>query len=262
MTVLLGDEAGDVRPSGEQVLRTLESHLLSGRWAEGTRIPGERALAEELGVSRPIVREALRDLQARGFLSVEPGRGTFVRSARPDSVDLLVREGLVTARHLIVARRMLECQTAALAASFYGPDDAVRMTELLTALKSTDDAASSAVLDVAFHESIAAAAGNPVLKIMFGSIRALVRGVVLRSLTDPVVRAKGVPQHDVILAAILARDPEAARQAMAEHLTIAEEYYGPDLDQPITEILAKRAILFPRLADLLRDAGNEIRRTS
>ncbi|MEU7892297.1 FCD domain-containing protein [Nonomuraea sp. NPDC049152] len=261
MTVVLGEDGGDARPSGEQLLRTLESRLVSGVWAEGSRIPGERALAEEFGVSRPVLREALRDLQARGFLSVEPGRGTFVRSARPASVDLLAREGLVTARHLIVARRMLECETAALAAVHHTREDAARMAEPLAALKASPNAAAGAVLDVAFHEAVAAAAGNPVLRIMFGSIRALVRGVVLRSLTDRVIRREGVPQHDEILTAVLDRDASAARAAMAEHLSIAEQYYGPDLDVPLAGLLEQRAVLFPRLADLLRDAGREIGRT-
>ncbi|MFI6600501.1 FadR/GntR family transcriptional regulator [Nonomuraea sp. NPDC050536] len=266
-TALIGEDDGDPRPSGEQLLSSLESRLISGRWPVGSRLPGERALAEEFGVSRPILREALRDLQTRGFLSITPGRGTFVRSLRPTSgeasLDLLAREGIVTARHLIVARRMLECQAVALATDNHTPDDAARMAELLSALQEqARDPSAAAVLDVAFHESIIIAAANPVLNIMFGSIRALVRGIVLRSLTDRLVNRLGVPQHEVILTAILDRDREAAITAMADHLTIAEQHYGTDLDRPLGEILERRARQFPRLADLLRDAGHQIKKVT
>jgi GntR family transcriptional repressor for pyruvate dehydrogenase complex len=176
-------------------------------------------------------------------------------------MDVFTRGGLVTARHLIVARRMLESEAAALAATNHNAEDSTRMTEVLTAFDATPEAdpGKGARLDVAFHESIALASGNPVIQIMFGSIRVLTHGLVLRSLTDRYVRNEAAPLHRVILEAILAHDVPAARSSMEEHLVIAERHYGGDLDRPLTETLEQRAATLPRLADLLHEASLHIK---
>ncbi|MBU3067704.1 FadR family transcriptional regulator [Nocardia sp. NEAU-G5] len=245
----------DTPPSGADVAAAMETRLLSGEWAVGTRLPSERVLALAYQVSRPVIREALRALQERGLITVAAGRGSFVRAHRPSShggdATLLARRGEVTARDLVVARVMLEGQTAALAAQNRTEADLTDMRRILAAFDREKSLAATADLDVAFHESIAVASRNPVIQLMFGSIRPLTHGVVLRSLTDRAVRGVAAPLHDVILEAIADQDPDAARAAMTEHIETAQHFYGPDLDAALTDVLIQRAASSPDLAEVL-----------
>lgn len=246
----------------QQIVDAVEGEIVTGRWAAGTKLPGERPLADEIGVSRPVVREALRVVAERGLISVVPGKGSFVRKFNPAgegaSADVLLRSAPVTARHLVAARVMLEGETAARAAENRTDDDLATMRNLLVGFE-TVAADGAADLDLAFHEAIAIASHNPVLQMMFGSIRPLSHGIMLRSLSDHQVRHVAAPLHDVILDAIERRDATAARTLMTEHLDAAVEYYGPDLDRPLVEVLHQRAISIPSLASVLRDVSAQIR---
>ena len=229
--------------------------VLSGQWPAGQQLPPERQLAAELTVSRPVVREALRALRERGLIAVIPGRGSFVREVRltadGGNADLVAQRGDITARHLIVARIMLEGESAALAAEHRSAEDLRQMRQVLTAFAQARRQIDVVDLDVAFHESIAVSVGNPVIQLMFGSIRNLTHGAVLRSLSDPQVRAVAVPLHETIFAAIRDQDPEAARAAMIEHIGAASDYYGPDLDSPLADVLHRRAERSPDLGELM-----------
>lgn len=226
-------------------MRAIESSVNEGRWPPGFKLPSERALADQYRLSRPLVREVLRSLEERGYIDVQPGRGSFVRSASASDASrplhsLYHRSG-VTARHLVVARIMLECEAVELAALSEDTDAKQSIATILAANQSAVDISQRADLDVAFHEAIVRASGNPVLRIMFGSIRPLVRGLIIRSLTDLEVRRAGEPLHKTILDAVLAGDAAAARHAMEQHLTLALTFYGDDLDQPLSSILRRRA---------------------
>lgn len=240
----------------------LESEIVLNRRKPGQKLASERQLAQQYGVSRPVVREVLRRLQERGLIVVQPGRGSFVRelfpTAGPTSLDFLVRRGEVTVRDLVVARRMLETESAALAAKRRSEADARRMTELLRAFDANRDVVQGAELDVAFHEAIAVASHNPVLQIMFGAIRPLTHGMVLRSLSDRNTRQIGAPVHHEILDAVVAGDAEAAREAMARHVQLAEELYGADINRPLHEVLHRWAGVQPEAAPMLKQAGDSL----
>ncbi|HEU5222921.1 MAG TPA: FadR/GntR family transcriptional regulator [Candidatus Lumbricidophila sp.] len=260
------DHGGSAIPlTTQSLLDRLESTILTRTWVAGQRLPSERQLADDFGVSRPVVRESLRRLQERGLIVVHPGRGSFVTEINPTrggaSAEQLVHLGDVTFRHLIAARRMLESEAAAQAADHRTDADLVRMYEILDALDSVsiaDNMEVCAGLDVAFHEAIAVASGNPVIQLMFGNIRRLVVGMVYRSMTDRALRQHGVPIHRHVLNAVKDRDATAARKAMADHLDLAWEQYGADLDRPVASVLDRRAEDLPELADLLRRVGRSL----
>lgn len=245
--------------SREAMMARLEELILSGQWRPGQKLPSERELVGHFRMSRPIVREVLRGLEERGYVTVLPARGSFVRAldasevARP--LDMLYRRTGVTARQLVVARSMLECEAASLAARNATAKDRRHMREVLKTLEAVDDLEHRAQLDIAFHEAIARSSGNPVLHIMFGSIRNLIFGLVLRSLSDREVKRAGEPLHGLVLEAINARDSEAARAAMHEHLTLAYQFYGKDLDEPLGTMLARRAASTSQVADVLAKRG-------
>jgi GntR family transcriptional regulator, transcriptional repressor for pyruvate dehydrogenase complex len=240
--------------SQESMMAAIEAAIIDGTWAPGDKLPSERALTDEYGLSRPLVREALRRLEERGYIQVLPARGSFVRGPTASDASrplhsLFQRSG-VTARHLVIARIMLECEAAELASASADTEAKERIRQILTAHDSAADITERADLDVAFHEAIIRASGNPVLRIMFGSIRPLVRGLIIRSLTDRAVRRAGEPLHATIVDAISAGDGRAARAAMHEHLSLALQYYGDDLDQPLSTVLRRRATVQEDTFDL------------
>ena len=245
--------------TAEALAQQLEADIVNRNRLPGERLPSERVLAASFGVSRPVVREVLRSLQERGLIVVHPGRGSFVRELEPTrggaSLEFMVRRGEVTVRDLVDARRMLESEAAALAATKHTAEDADRLRATLEAFEAASDVEVRAELDLAFHDAIAVASGNPVIMIMFGSIRDLTHAMVLRSLTDRSARRAGSPLHHVVLDAILARDPETARAAMTEHVTLAVKHYGADIDRPLAAVLRGRADVQPEVADLLRRAS-------
>ncbi|WP_084721712.1 FadR/GntR family transcriptional regulator [Rhodococcus marinonascens] len=230
----------------EQVLRQLEQRVLSGALAVGDRLPSERALCAEYRVSRPVIREVLRGLQERGYIDVFAGRGSFVREvaasdlARP--LARMAQRSNVTARHLVSSRTMLECEAAAMAAT-YGSDEQIAVIgDALRRHQATRILSELARTDLEFHEAVAQASRNPVIAVMFGAIRPLVYGLMLRSLSDRKVMQAGDPWHAAIHDAIARRDADKARAAMAEHLRLALDFYGDDLDVPLDDVLAARGI--------------------
>lgn len=248
-------------PGVPQIVAAIEDEIVSGAWPAGSRLPSERKLADQVAVSRPVVREALRVLTERGLIEVSAGRGSFVREVNPsgeaNSADLLTRRGQIRARDLVAARTMLEAETAELAAIHRTDDQLEQMRDLLAAFERST-VPQTADLDLAFHESIALASHNPVLQMMFGSIRNLTHGIMLRSLTDRQVVGAAVPLHTVIFEAIRDQDPGRARAAMSEHIGTARKFYGSDMDLPLAEVLLKRADSSPSLSSVLRELSRVI----
>lgn len=214
--------------------------IATGAFREGKKLPRESDLAEQFGVSRGIVREALRGLEERGLVNVKQGRGTTVSPVRMWNVlDVDVLTALLQtsqrARVLtefVECRRILEIEAVRLAAQRATTDDLTKLAEELVHMTAAAKrAAVSAVAedlfheaDIAFHSAIFAAAENRVLSSLVEPIqRALF--VARRPLAHPEVRfERALPEHKAILAGIASRDPDAAAAAMAEHLATAEGY--------------------------------------
>lgn len=230
----------------EALVEKLEDLVLSEAFKGGDRLPPERVLAEQYGVGRPLVREVLRRLQERGLIISIAGRGNFVRERKLTDptglIDLVSRQGKVTPQQLITARSMLESEAASLAAVHRTRVDIARMTEFVDRLESTSSFTELVNADVSFHETVAIASANPVIQIMFGSIRNLVHGVVVRSLSDDAARDIGVSSHRPILLAIEKGDALEAHRRMIAHLQVAENFYGPDLQRPIRDVLEERNV--------------------
>jgi GntR family transcriptional regulator, transcriptional repressor for pyruvate dehydrogenase complex len=223
----------------------LEADILSGRVAEGEKLPSERELAGRYGVSRPVVREAMRTLIERNLVEAVPGRGTYVRAARSTDaapgMDTLLRRRQPTPRDLVEARTMLECTAAELAARRADVADLAAMADALGRLDAAADVIERARYDLAFHLAIARAAHNPVIETMFGAISGLTIELMLRSLADPVVAPTSLPYHRTIYDGIRTNDAVGARAAMAAHLAVAARTYGADLDRSL-ESVARREL--------------------
>ena len=223
----------------------LEEQIAGGQLAAGELLPSERVIAEEYGLSRSMVREALRTLAERRLIEVVPGRGSFVRKRTvEDSIDQL--SGLldwreITARELIEARTMVEVTAASLAAE---RADTSMLDRIERALMAFDDAGSvidQVRGDLAFHLAIVTAAGNPLVEIMFHAIQRYTVELMLRSLSDDTVVRESVPYHRKILAAVRSHDAAGAAEAMRRHLAVGLTTYGPDIDQNL-ELVTQRSL--------------------
>jgi GntR family transcriptional repressor for pyruvate dehydrogenase complex len=229
----------------DRLATELTGQVTSGLLKEGAKLPSERRLAEEYGVSRPVVREALRGLAEQGLIEVFPGRGAYVRQASVSdtarSMGALLRRRQATPRQLTEARRMLECEAAFLATSRATAEDLRAIERALAGFDGAADIIEKVRYDLAFHASIVRAAHNPVIETMFGSMAGMVAELLLRSLGDPSVTRHSLPYHAQILDALRGGDAERARAATAGHLEVARMTYGPDYDRGLTA-LARREL--------------------
>lgn len=231
------------RPTRQQLVERLGRELMDHTMAPGSRLPSERELAARFGISRPIVREVLREFQERGLVEIQPGRGAFVR--RQSTLDAarvadgLYRRGQATPRHLVDARRALETRAASLAASEATPREVAAMERALRRFDDATGVLDRAQADLAFHSLVARASHNPVIELMFGSIARFVLQMMLRSLGDQRLARRGARDHRRVLDAIGRRDAETAERVMCDHVTLALSTYGEDLDEPL-DSLARR----------------------
>lgn len=242
---LPGDSGTTSFLSTSEVLEALERRILDGTWAADSRLPSERQLSLDFRVSRPVIREALRGLEERGHITIAPGRGSFVRPASENDLSaplfrLALRVG-VTPRDIVMSRLVLECAAAETAATIASAEQIADLHEALllhTAARTIEERVAT---DIAFHERIIKCTGNPVTEIMFGSIRDLTLGIMLRSHADGGVHDAGDPLHDKIYDAIANRDPAGARAAMHEHVALALTLYGDDIDRDLGDVLQRYA---------------------
>lgn len=230
--------------SRQQLVEQLNRELMDHTLPPGSRLPSERELADRFQISRPVVREVLRQMQERGLVEIEPGRGAFVRAVGTMDAarvaDGLYRRGQATPRHLVDARAVLECRAASLAATEATEQE---LNSMARALKRFDEATGvieRAQADIAFHALVARASHNPVIELMFGSIGRFVVEMMLRSLDDPSVVAQGAPQHHKILAALKKKDAKSANKHMNDHIMLAISLYGDDLDLPLDAIARRK----------------------
>jgi GntR family transcriptional regulator, transcriptional repressor for pyruvate dehydrogenase complex len=216
----------------DQVAAKLQRLVVDSGMKPGEKLPSERELCELLGVSRTVVREAVRTLAVKGLLDVRRGGGTVVRS--PDSalvselMTIMLRSGTSTVAfaHLHEVRRLLEVEIAGLAAERRTPADLTLMEAQLQLMeRHAADVELWAAADVAFHAAIASATQNPVYSILLGSIADMlveVRRAGARLSDTP---QKAFRHHSAIYERIRAGERVAARQAMQEHLRESEETF-------------------------------------
>ncbi|GLX09900.1 FCD domain-containing protein [Microbispora sp. NBRC 16548] len=232
----------DARPRAfEEVLARIEERIAADGLTVGDRLPGERQLAEQLGVGRSSVREALRVLETLGVVASQAGRGPdagAVLTSRPGNAltDLLrLHLGLATLsmREVIDTRLMIEQWAAARAAAASTPAASARtatarMAEAIAAMDAAGDPAEFVEHDIAFHLALAEAAGN---RLIVAVMRAL-RDALRRYAVDAVVRLGDTgglqDDHRRIHRAIEDGDAGAAAAAVAEHLARAYPDSGRD----------------------------------
>ncbi|TYR30617.1 FadR family transcriptional regulator [Mesorhizobium microcysteis] len=231
MTAILNESADDLAGT-EKVYAFFREQLLSRTLTVGDRLLGERELCLRLGVSRPVLREALRSLAMLGFLDIRHGKGAYVRKAdigvlsdfftfclaqQPDMMDDIMQ-----------ARVAIECQAIRLACVRATDGDVSRIGSLLHRLMETlHDVDDGGEADFAFHMAIVEASRSPALVTLYQSISELLK----RSHVQRRLETSGTPgiidylveAHRDVFLSILARDPDAADQKLRDHFAIGDE---------------------------------------
>jgi GntR family transcriptional repressor for pyruvate dehydrogenase complex len=212
----------------EQIVQQIEDSILKGDLKGGQQLPAERELAQQFGVSRTAVREAMKTLREKGLVEAFAGRGTFVtngtsRSMR-QTLDRMIRSGPSEgAVHLVEVREILEPEIAALAAQRADEDGRSAMRESIVVMDAALDAEGFIEGDLDFHLALAEAAGNPLILSLIDSIVGLLREQRMRTYYIDGGPARGQYHHKRILEAIERSDPQGARAAMCAHLRQVRE---------------------------------------
>jgi GntR family transcriptional repressor for pyruvate dehydrogenase complex len=208
----------------EQIVQQIEDSILKGELTEGSQLPAERELAEQFGVSRTAVREAIKALQEKGLVDAFPGRGTFVTNGTSNSMrrslDRIIKTGdRDGSTYLVEVREILEPEIAALAASRADYEDLEAMREAVEAMDSSEpDSDAFVEADLDFHLALAEAAANPIVLSLIDSIVGLLREQRVRISLVEGSPQRGQRYHRSILEAIERHDAQAARAAMQAHL--------------------------------------------
>lgn len=203
------------KSAAESVFEDLRQAIVSGRLVVGTRLPAETHLAEKYGVSRPIVREALRSLQTLGMTQTRTGSGTFVLTDQPSRE---LNYSGYSARDLLEARPFIEVPAAGWAAVRRSGEQMARILKLCDAMDAQEDPHKWVKLDSEFHSAIAEASGNSLFaKVVADARDSLSQQSELLNIMAHRRIASNV-EHRLIAEAIAVGSAETARSAMEAHL--------------------------------------------
>ena len=215
----------------EGVCQQLAELIRGGSPSEERWLPAERSLAEKLGVSRTVVREATKRLEQQGLLEIQHGNGIKVvdKLHRPlnDSLSLLLPDVAERLQQLNETRLSIEPDAAAFAAQRASKEQLETLRRVQGQLEKAPDNAAAIEADIAAHHAIADASGNLIYRLILDSLAELSIASRLRTI-GRIGKQTAVEHHARILDAIERRDSPAAREAMHEHILAA----GQDMDLP------------------------------
>jgi GntR family transcriptional regulator, transcriptional repressor for pyruvate dehydrogenase complex len=216
----------EARGTRDLVVEHVRRLIERGGLGPGDRLPGERDLAHELGVSRPSVRSGLEALGAMGVVVSRRGAGTFIADGPPDlgtePLSLLASLHRLTAAEMFEARLVLEVGIVGLSARHASAEALAAMADEVSEMfASLDDPKAFLVHDVRFHRAIAAGCGNRVLAALMEMVSAQFYELRKQTISRARDLRESAEMHRRIYRAIKARDRQTAQAAMAEHLEAA-----------------------------------------
>ncbi len=218
-----------------QVREQLLSAIQSGDYLPGSALPSERVLCETFGVSRVSVREAIAGLEAMGLITVQHGRGAFVRDsvhdqyAGPFGLYLIQhRDELLELLRVRGALDQLAAEDAALHATPEGIEAIVAANDAFRSTGQDDgaDFGQLAALDVAFHVAIARATNGRLLPALVSELSDVLDESRRMTLSRPGQRERSARQHQAIVDAIKSGNAPAARRAAEKHLAAITAWIG------------------------------------
>ena len=219
-----------------QIADQIRTLIKSGEFPAGARLPPERDLAKQLGVSRPSVREALIALEVEGFVEVRIGSGIYVQPGNDDAGTDRTNEAEAGPFELLRARYVIEAECAALAAKSARKAQVVAIADALDEMQREMEAGEHHPLngDRLFHLRIAEATGNGALVAVVKMLWVERTGPLYKQLEhhydSPQLWQAAMSEHRTVLKAIAAHDADAARAAMQRHLNQAYKRFSKGWD--------------------------------
>lgn len=214
----------------ERVLEYVEGEIAAGRLKRGQKLPPERELAEQLGIGRNSVREALRTLAHMGFLSCSQGAGNFLscdfQTSLRESINLLFLLGEADYRQVSELRQGIETRAALLAADRMRPEQLERLEQIVRQMRRGDEE-KNVLLDKELHDLIAQAAQNElilqILSALSDSIDRFISDLRRRITVTPESRERLQLAHEAIVQGLRLRDRKLLTRALEDHFRIVDE---------------------------------------
>jgi GntR family transcriptional regulator, transcriptional repressor for pyruvate dehydrogenase complex len=217
----------------QKVFAFLRDRLIAGSLKPGDRLVSERELATQLGVSRPLVREALRALTMLGIVEIRDRIGTVVTrpdvSVLNDFFTFAMAQQADMVDDVMQARIAIECQAVRLACERASIADFEHLQRALAKISETiDEADAGGMADFEFHQSIVLASHSETLAVLHNSMAGLLthshrsRRELVQAF--PSMKTYLIDDHKRIFDAIVARDPERADTTLRRHFAIGDEY--------------------------------------
>ncbi|NOY40293.1 MAG: FadR family transcriptional regulator [Planctomycetes bacterium] len=205
----------------DQVVESLTQRVIAEEWKAGEYLPPEAELAQMLAVSRTVVREAMRLLGARGLVEVAHGKRPRVQSpntsAAAESLHVLLQRGALSLTDLAEVRRPLEADIAALAAERITDAQIELLEQSIAAQHEAVTLEEQVAADLRFHEQLAEATGNPIFKLLLGSVTELLLESRRHTIAKQGIK-QAIDHHQRILEAVRRHDVDCARAAMVLHV--------------------------------------------
>lgn len=219
----------------DQVANKIQALIIDGNLNPGDQLPPERVLVEQLGVSRTVIREAIRLLQERGLVRVITGSGTYIAEA--DSAVVSQSLGVLLSRQqsgfkdLIEIRRFLEVEIACMAVKKALPEDLTRLQTALDAMEAAIPAIETSpgglekfvLADLEYHNILAEATGNSLFPVLLSSIVDLLSDFRRKASSYPGAPQAAVEYHRQIIECVREHNVTLVRQVMTDHMAHAED---------------------------------------
>lgn len=216
----------------EQVIEQIKDMIVSGKLKRGDRLPAERDLVEQFKASRTSIREAIKALQIIGLVECRRGGGNYIKESFEHSLvePLSIMFVLQNSRpqEILELRRVVEVETAVLAAEKISSKELKELEALIEQLKSSCDEEISARIDKEFHYKIAHASGNFLIISVLNAVSSLMdsfikdaRQVILK---DDENKELLIQHHEDMYKALLNHDRNMAAETMRKHLDLINRY--------------------------------------
>jgi GntR family transcriptional repressor for pyruvate dehydrogenase complex len=207
----------------EEVAIQIEKMVLNETLKVGDKLPPEKNLAENFGVSRNILREALKTLKERGLIEVRTGDGVYIVKPTVDTlkdmVNRLIVLGDVSIDELFEFRLAIEVKACGLAAEKINKDEIMELEEIISLMKQDiDDVGKWAEEELQFHLLIAKASKNKLFHSFINPVSNLLFDLFLKGRQNPEAKIEGIEGHISIVECLKTRDKNLAEDAMKRHL--------------------------------------------
>ena len=235
-------ESINTKKNYEQIVDQIQELIINGTFEEGDKLPPERQITEQLGVSRSSLREALKALEVLGLIESKQGEGSYIANNIGDSIlksiSIAFRLQGGTVYEILELRHTLEIESVKIMC-LRGTDEEIQaLKDIAQRMHDSEDEDEQISLDIKFHNTLIKSTNNILFEMIADSISGLmelfIKGIreIYNKDKEEMKEYYFVDQHMNVVDAIIDRDPDKAVEILSEHLRLTDEdlrYLDPDL---------------------------------